>query len=143
MTASDEIITTRRFSVSRERLFSAIADPDLLAKWWGPAGFTNTIDVFEFHPGGKWNYVMHGPDGTDYPNVSMFSEIMENERLVLNHLEPGHRFTIVMTLADDAGGARLTWSMRFDDPEELEKVGEFVRVANEQNFDRLENVLLN
>ena len=40
-----------------------------------PAGFTNTFDVCEFRSGGRWSFVMHGPDGRNYPNEKMIAEI--------------------------------------------------------------------
>jgi uncharacterized protein YndB with AHSA1/START domain len=42
-----------------------------LSRWWGPAGFTNTFEVCEFKKGGRWSFVMHGPDGRNYPNESV------------------------------------------------------------------------
>ena len=47
----------------------AFSDPVRLARWWGPAGFTNTFTICEFKPGGQWSFTMHGPDGTNYPNA--------------------------------------------------------------------------
>ena len=47
--ASDrEIVTTRVFDAPRERMFDAFSDPDWLARWWGPTGFTNTFHEFDF-----------------------------------------------------------------------------------------------
>ena len=50
--------------------------------WWGPNGFTTTTRAFEFRPGGVWEFVMHGPDGVDYPNRIEWREIVPPERIV-------------------------------------------------------------
>ena len=65
-----EIVTTRVFDAPRELVFKAWTDPDHLAKWWGPKGFTNTFQEFDMRPGGVWRFIMHGPDGVDYKNKS-------------------------------------------------------------------------
>ena len=62
------IIGTRVFDAPRELVFSAFTDPEHLAQWWGPDGFTMTTSAFDFRPGGVWRFVMHGPDGRDYQN---------------------------------------------------------------------------
>lgn len=136
-----DIITTRLIPFPRETVFAAIADPEQLARWWGPEGFTNTFSEFDFRSGGSWTYVMHGPNGANYPNESQFEEIEPPARLVLVHLRPVHRFVITMTLDEEDGGTRLTWNMRFEIPPDSQKFREFIANANEQNFDRLEAVL--
>jgi len=137
--ASDrEIITTRVFDAQRELLFKALTDPDHLARWWGPAGFTNTFHQFDLRPGGSWRFVMHGPEGTDYTNESVFVEIDRPERIVFRHLKPMHQFLMTMLLAEQDGKARLTWRMLFESTAECDRVRAFAGAANEQNFDRLE-----
>lgn len=135
--ANREIVSTRVFDAPRERVFRAFGDPEQLKRWWGPAGFTNTLEAFDPRPGGAWRLVMHGPDGTDYHNESVFTEVVEPARVVFDHLEPVHRFRMTMTFDDEAGKTRLTWRMRFEFAEEAERVRGFVAAANEQNFDRL------
>jgi len=136
--ADREIVSTRLFAAPRERVFRVFSDPDRLARWWGPDGFTSTFTEFDLRPGGNWRFVMHGPDGTAYQNASDFIEIVVPERVVFDHLEPMHRFRMTMTFVAEAGRTRLTWRMRFESAAELERVGRFISAANEQNFDRLE-----
>jgi uncharacterized protein YndB with AHSA1/START domain len=136
--ADREIVSTRVFDAPRERVFRAFSDPRVLARWWGPDGFTSTFQEFDFRPGGAWRFVMHGPDGADYRNESAFIEVVSPERIVLEHLRPMHRFLMTMTFADEAGKTRLTWRMEFESVAELNRVRAFIPVANEQNFDRLQ-----
>ncbi|HET6308511.1 MAG TPA: SRPBCC domain-containing protein [Rhodopila sp.] len=86
MTASDrEILITRVFDAPRELVWQAMTDPRHVVRWWGPHGFTTTIEAMEVRPGGVWTHVMHGPDGTDYPNHSVFQEVVYPERIVFAH----------------------------------------------------------
>lgn len=133
-----EIISSRTFPFARETVFAAVSDPDSLARWWGPAGFQNRFDVFEFRPGGAWRFTMIAPDGAEYPTVSRFDEIVPFDRIVLSHLEPGHHFRMTMTFDDADPGTRLTWRMEFDTPAEVDRIGNLVIEGNEQNFDRLQ-----
>jgi uncharacterized protein YndB with AHSA1/START domain len=71
----------RKIAASATEIFNAFEDPSLLAQWWGPTGFTNTFNTFEFKPQGKWSFVMHGPDETNYPNENIFLDIVEPKRL--------------------------------------------------------------
>ena len=136
--ADPEIVSTRLLDAPRAVVFGAFRDPALLAGWWGPKGFTNTFQEFDFRPGGAWRFVMHAPDGTDYPIEKEFVEIVPPERISVQHLQEGHTFRMTMTFADEAGKTRLAWSMRFESAEDAAKARSAVVEANEQNFDRLE-----
>lgn len=139
--AEREIVTTRILPSPRERVFEAFRDPHRLAQWWGPQGFTNTFEAFDFRPGGHWRFTMHGPDGTDYPNHSVFEEILAPERIVFRHLDEGHPFQMTILLAEENGSTRLTWRMLHPTAEKCAQIRPFVAGANEQNFDKLEALL--
>ena len=132
-----EIVSTRVLDAPRELVFRAFREPEQLAVWWGPNGFTNTIDEFDFRVDGSWRITMHGPDGVDYPNESVFLEIVPPARVVYLHLGPMHRYQMSMDFVDRGLLTELTWRMLFDSDEECERVRQFVVPANEQNFDRL------
>ncbi|MGH9457116.1 MAG: SRPBCC domain-containing protein [Thermoanaerobaculia bacterium] len=128
--------TSRQIPASPEAVFDAIADPRRLARWWGPAGFTNTFHVFEFQRGGQWKYTMHGPNGGDYRNESQFSDIVPNARIVIRHVsKPTYELTITLTRSED--GTSVAWVQAFDDPKVAATVRHIVEPANEQNLDRL------
>ena len=137
-TSDREIVSTRVLKASPAEVFAAFRDPARLAEWWGPSGFTNTFETFDFRPGGEWKFVMHGPDGKNYVNESVFEEIDEPKTLVFLHLRTMHRFRMTMTFDEQDGGTKLTWRMVFDTAEECGRVKVFTGQANEQNFDRLE-----
>ncbi|HUJ44413.1 MAG TPA: SRPBCC domain-containing protein [Opitutaceae bacterium] len=83
--ASREIVVSRVFDAPRELVWQAMTDPQHVVRWWGPNGFTTTIANMDVRPGGVWQHVMHGPDGTDYPNKSVFQEVVKPERIVYSH----------------------------------------------------------
>jgi uncharacterized protein YndB with AHSA1/START domain len=132
-----EIVTARLIDAPRERVFEAFADPDRLTRWWGPKGFTSTFREFDLRPGGYWRFVLHGPNGADYQNESVFVEIVKPERIVLDHVSPP-QFQLTLTLDDQAGETAIGWRMRIETAEQCAKVKIFAVDANEQNLDRLE-----
>jgi len=138
-----EIASTRVFDAPRELVFEAFGDPGQLVRWWGPTGFTNTFHEFDLRPGGAWRFTMHGPGGTDYQNVTEFTEVVRPEQIVFLHLEPMHRFQMTMTFAGQNGKTTLTWRMRFETVAEVARLGDIIAAANEQNFDRLAAHLAN
>jgi uncharacterized protein YndB with AHSA1/START domain len=132
------IVSRREFSLDRDVVFQAFADPTRLVRWWGPAGFENVFHTFEFRPGGRWHFRMRAPDGTEYDMHKRFVEVRSAERLVIDHREPpSHRFRLTIAFEDYGGGTRLTWHLAFAVAEEARRVREVVLAANEENFDRL------
>jgi uncharacterized protein YndB with AHSA1/START domain len=132
--------TSRQLAATPAAVFGAMKDPVRLAKWWGPAGFSNRFDVFEFHTGGKWIFSMIGPDGTIYPNEAIFSRIDADRQVVIQHTCQPH-FELTITLEPSAGGTLLSWVQTFDDASVAQSVRHIVEPANEQNLDRLSVVL--
>jgi uncharacterized protein YndB with AHSA1/START domain len=129
--------TQRHFSASAQTIFEAIQDPVRLAKWWGPAGFSNQIDLFDFRTGGQWHFKMIAPDGSIYPNESVFTQIEPNRRVVIRHINHPH-FELAINLAPAPSGTLLLWDQTFDDAAVATAMQPIVESANEQNLDRLE-----
>jgi uncharacterized protein YndB with AHSA1/START domain len=142
-TADREFVHSRVIEASRERVFEAFANPAHLARWWGPNGFTSTFEVFEFRPGGAWRFTLHGPDGKDYPNESVFVEIVALERVVIEHLSEVHHFLLTVTFSPHENGTLVGWRQVFDTAAERERIAKFVLEANEQNLSRLAAEVLN
>src|SRR5882672_3690880 len=85
--AEREIVISRVISAPRELVFEAFTEVRHLSRWWGPDGFTTSTRAFEFRVGGEWDFVMHGPDGTDYQEWISWTEIAPPERIALLHGE--------------------------------------------------------
>jgi len=128
--------TSREFHASPASVFAAIEDPIRLARWWGPDGFTNTFETFEFRNGGAWLFTMHGPDGADYPNQSEFLEIVLDSLVRIRHVNQPH-FDLSIRLEPCTAGALLTWEAVFEDHAFAEGLRQFLENANEENLDRL------
>src|SRR4051812_11048511 len=128
--AAREVITTRTVNAPCARVFQAWTDPDILAQWWGPKGFTNSFHTFELRPQGTWDFTMHGPDGKDFHNVSVFDRIEEPALLMFTHVRPMHRFEVIVKFEDMGERTRIEWHMVFDTVDECERVRAFVEPAN-------------
>lgn len=139
-TTTPEIESTRVFDASPGQLYEAFRDPERLSLWWGPKGFRNTFREFDLRTGGKWLFIMHGPDGTDYPNEKVFAEVVPSERVVFRHISATHGFWMTITWTLEEGKTRLTWQMVFDSALE-NPTRDFILGANEENFDRLQTHL--
>lgn len=128
--------TSRQFPATPAAVFAAISDATRIARWWGPAGFSNRIAEFDFRPGGRWLFDMIGPDGTVYANESFFVSIDPARQVVLRHVCMPH-FQLSITLQASDGGTLLQWAQTFDDDAVAQSVRHIVEPANEQNLDRL------
>lgn len=128
--------TSRHFNASPEVVFAAIGDPVRLARWWGPDGFTNSFERFEFRPGGHWQFVMHGPNGANFRNESEFVEVVPNALVRIRHLSKPH-YELAVKLIRDGDGTLVSWEQEFADAAVAERVRHIVEPSNEQNLDRL------
>ncbi|SEM71934.1 SRPBCC family protein [Lihuaxuella thermophila] len=140
-----ELLVSRVFHAPRKLVFQAWTDPVHLPKWWGPKGFTITVQEIDVRPGGVWRYIMHGPDGTEYVNRIDFIEIVSPERLVYSHGggEDEEPFRVTVTFAEQGNKTELTMRMLFKSADELNKVvKEYGAVEGAKStLDRLEEQL--
>jgi len=146
-TADRELVITRIFNAPRNLVFEVFTDPKHVIHWWGPNGFTNTIHTMNVKPGGEWKLTMHGPDGTDYPNLITYKEVVKPERLVWTHGsgakdDPG-QFESTVIFEDEGKKTKLTMKMVFKTKEDkdfiVEKYGALE--GQKQTMDRLEQYL--
>jgi uncharacterized protein YndB with AHSA1/START domain len=137
---STVVSTERVLSVTPRKIFAAFEQPDRLAQWWGPKDFTNTFEQFDFKPGGRWVFVMHGPNGANHPNEAVFREIQPDTKIVIGHVSQP-RFTLTVTLTAHVDKTHLAWVQEFESPEVAARLRPICEPANEQNLDRLEVLL--
>lgn len=140
MTDDRTLRTSRDLPYTPAEIYGAFASADLLALWWGPEGFSSTFEIFEFIAGGRWKFVMHAPDGSDYSNESFFDELVPNSKVVIHHDCPPN-FKLTVQLTPTSEGTHLSWEQVFDDAETAKAVKQRAGSANEQNIDRLTYVL--
>lgn len=101
------IVITRLYDVPRELVWRTWTEPQHVAHWWGPDGFTLTIHEMDVRPGGLWHFHMHGPDGTDYLNHIVYIEVVKPERLVYDH-GPAPKFQSTVTFSEQGDKTALT-----------------------------------
>jgi uncharacterized protein YndB with AHSA1/START domain len=115
-TADREIDISRVIDAPRGLVFEAFTEVRHLSRWWGPEGFTTTTRSFEFRVGGEWDFVMHGPDGTDYQEWITWTEIAPPERIVMLHGESRgdpNAFESVLTFEPAGAGTRIEMRTTF------------------------------
>ena len=147
MTAKTET-GNRELSVSRivdapvSLVYEVWTNPDHIRHWWGPNGFTNTIDKMDVRKGGEWQFTMHGPDGTDYRNECVYDEVEKERRLVYTHLS-GPKFQATVTFEALGDKTRVSIRSEFESAEQLEQVIKVFKADEgmRQNIDRFEAYL--
>ncbi|HWA09585.1 MAG TPA: SRPBCC family protein [Opitutaceae bacterium] len=148
-TSNREIVISRIYDAPRDLAWRAMTDPQHVANWWGPRGFTTTIEKMDLKVGGVWKHTMRGTDGALYPNKSIFKEIVRHERIVFSHgggreEGPGATFLATWTFEEPAPGkTRVTARMVFPTPEARDFVArEFGAVeGGKQTLERLAEYL--
>lgn len=149
-TADREIVTSRTFNAPRELVFEVWTNPKHIVHWWGPTGFTNTIHEMNVKPGGVWRFMMHGPDGTDYPNKIVYKEVVKPSLLTFDHgwdvddLKKDPRtFEVTVTFEAKGKTTLITMKMVFKTKQVRDDVVEKYGAieGNKQTMDKLEAYL--
>jgi uncharacterized protein YndB with AHSA1/START domain len=113
--ANRELQIERTLNAPVELVWEVFTQPEHIKNWWGPNGFTNTIFTMDVRPGGEWDFVMHGPDGRDYKNKSVYKEIVTNKKIVFDHFNPN--FTTTIEFEEKGDQTHLRWHMLFETAE--------------------------
>jgi uncharacterized protein YndB with AHSA1/START domain len=127
--------TSRVLSHPVSAVFEAFTTPETLAMWWGPKGFRNAFETCNVQTGGGWRYVMHGPNGAQFRNESVFDLVTET-RIVIRHVSKPC-YVLTVTLAPHETGTLVTWEQVFDEAAVAARIRHIVTPANEENLDRL------
>lgn len=124
----------------REVVFRAFTEAEHVRHWWGPFGFTNTFHEHEPRTGGRWRFTMHGPDGTDYPNLIEFDAVQAPARLAFRHGsgvpgEPTHEVEISLEL--HPRGTRVTLRQTHESAARAAEVAKYALEGGAQTMTRL------
>ncbi len=110
-----ELILTRLIAASREKLFRAWTEPQLLKQWFTPRPWTTPVVETDVRPGGSNYFLMRGPEGQEFPNRGVYLEVVRNERLVFTDAYtsawvPSEKpfMTGILTFEDEGGKTRYT-----------------------------------
>ena len=140
-TANREMRITRTIKAPIDVMWEVWTNPKHIARWWGPNGFTNTIHKMDFRESGEWRLTMRGPDGTDYPNSSIFREIVPFRKIVFEHFNPDFITTV---LFDSKGEeTHIDWTGLFKTAEMFETVIKAHKAdeGQKQNVEKLDKYL--
>ncbi len=113
-TQDRELVVIRVFDAPRRLVFQAWTDPDQVARWWGPQGFTTQYCKMDIRPGGAYRFCMRSPQGVDHWKRGVYREIVEPERIVFTFAwedpdgRPGHETLITVTFEDEGAMTKLT-----------------------------------
>jgi uncharacterized protein YndB with AHSA1/START domain len=93
----------------RQLVFQMHADPDLLAQWWGPKGFTAPSIELDLRVGGRYQIMMQPPEGEPFFLIGEFREVDPAARLVYTFRweppDPDDRETVVVFSVRDQGNS--------------------------------------
>lgn len=141
-TADRELRLSRELSAPIELVWEVWTKPEHLTKWWGPNGFSNTISKMDLIPGGEWYLVMHGPDGTNYKNKSIFREIVKHKKIVYEHIS-APKFLATIEFEAKGNNTLIKWHMLFNSKEEFIQTVKTFKADEglKQNLEKLESYL--
>ncbi len=108
-------------SAPRELVFTMWTEPEYIAKWWGPMGFTITIKEMDVRPDGFWRFMMHGPDGRDYRNEIQYRKVIRPELITFDH-GPSPIYHMTARFTDTGPSTRLDVSTIFYSKAERDNV---------------------
>jgi uncharacterized glyoxalase superfamily protein PhnB/uncharacterized protein YndB with AHSA1/START domain len=140
--ADRELIISRLLNAPVDLVWEVWTNAEHIKNWWGPNGFTNTIHSIDLKKGGEWNLVMHGPDGTDYKNKSVFKEIVKHKKIVYEHVS-GPKFLATIEFESQGEKTFLKWHMLFQSKEEFIQTVKTFKADEglKQNIDKLGHYL--
>jgi len=142
---SNELKLTRVLDAPVAAVWEAWTDPKQVAQWWGPRGFTITTHSKDLKSGGHWNYTMHGPDGTDYPNQTTYLEVVEYQRLVYDHGANDDQpplFRVTVVFKDMGDQTQMDMTMTCPTPEAAQQTRQRIKQhSGNSTWDRLAEYL--
>ncbi len=142
---SNEIRITRVYDAPVKAVWDAWTDPQQVAKWWGPRGFTITTHSKDLRAGGHWHYTMHGPDGTNYENKTKYFEVEKQAKLVYDHGGSDDRpamFRVTVLFSETKGKTKMDMTMSLPTPEALEETRMIIKkYGGNSTWDRLAEYL--
>jgi uncharacterized protein YndB with AHSA1/START domain len=141
ITGNREMRIIKTFKTPIDLMWEVWTNPDHIVNWWGPDGFTSTIHKMDFQEGGEWKQTLHGPDGANYPNRSVFKETIPFKKIMYEHFNP--HFVTTVLFESKGQETKIDWTLLFDTVDRAEiiikahKAGE----GQKQNIEKLEKYL--
>lgn len=142
----NELYLTRIYDAPVKTVWDAFCDPEQVEQWWGPRGFTLTTHSKDLKPDGHWAYTMHGPDGKNWENKTIYHEVEKYSRLVYDHGGNDDRpplFRVTATFTEEKGNkTKLEFTMALATEEVAKETKKFIKAAGgNSTWDRLAEYL--
>jgi len=131
----------KTFEAPIDLMWKVWTDPEHIVNWWGPDGFSTTIHKIDFQEGGEWKLTLHGSDGTNYPNRSIFIEIITRKKIVFEHFNP--HFITTVIFESTGAETQVDWTLLFDSAEMCETIikAHKAEEGQKQNIEKLEKYI--
>lgn len=141
-TTDREINMSRVLNAPIDLVWEVWTNPEHIKNWWGPDGVSSTIHKMNVKEGGEWNLTVHGPDGTDFKNKSIFKEIVLHKKLVYEHIS-APKFLATVEFEPQGNKTFIQWNMLFETREQFLQVVKTFKADEglKQNVDKLGHYL--
>jgi uncharacterized protein YndB with AHSA1/START domain len=141
-TSERELSMTRTVNAPIKLVWEVFTKPEHIKHWWGPDGFTNTIDKMDVKVGGIWEFIMHGPNGMDFKSKNVFKEIVKEKRIVFENAS-GQNFLTTLSFTAEGKKTTIKWEMLFESKEQRNEIVKTYKadIGLKQNIDKLEEYL--
>jgi uncharacterized protein YndB with AHSA1/START domain len=130
-TEGRELVVEREFDAPRELVWQAFTEPERVARWFGPRGWTLPVCTMDVREGGEWHYCMRGPNGEESWGKAVYREIVPPERIVYTDqfadaqgkANPRLPEMLITLRFEDVGGkTKLTSRTEFPTDADLQKI---------------------
>jgi uncharacterized protein YndB with AHSA1/START domain len=120
-----DLVMERIFDAPRELVWQVMNDPARVTNWWGPVGYTTTVEEMDVRPGGRWRWINHTTGGERAPFKGEYLEVEPPSRSVRTFIfdVPGFddRAAVETMVLEDLGGrTKVIARTRFPSAEDLE-----------------------
>ena len=145
-TPSDrELVITREFNAPAALVYEALTKPEHVREWYGLRAMKMTVCDIDLRVGGRWRYVVQGPDGTEHGFSGEYKEIVPGKRIVSTEGYegmPGTDYLATVTLVERDGKTVLTSHLLYQQKEHRDgHVASGMEVGMNETYDRLDEFL--
>jgi len=110
-----EIVLVRVLDAPCDAVFAAWTDAEAFCEWFGPDGYSCTVQEMDVRPGGRAHFSMIAPDGTVLSGRFDYLDVVPGERLVMDHGSDADgdpdRFRVTVTF-DEQGDGKTVLTLR-------------------------------
>lgn len=140
-----EVTMTRHFNAPRQLVFEACSKPEHMKQWFGPRGWTLVVCEMDMRPGGKYRWVLRGPDGTEMGMGGVCHSVTPPETWTVTEVFddwPDHESIVTGVLEEHDGVTTLRTTVRYPSADVRDAViASGMADGAGSSYDRLEEYL--